>query len=84
MHIKDARADGLIVPPGKGIGNVQQIARAYIAKGGQDFTMEPHLTVFEGLANLEQEGEKSQIGEFEYENADVAFDTACNAFKELI
>ncbi len=84
MHIKDAKPDGFVVPPGSGIGNVQQIVRAFIARGGQDFTIEPHLTVFKGLADLEQEGDKSQIGEFQYPDADTAFDVACNAFKGLI
>ena len=84
MHIKDAKADGFVVPPGSGIGNVQKIVKAFIEKGGKDFTIEPHLTVFKGLADLEQEGDKSQIGEFKYPDADTAFDVACQAFKGLI
>lgn len=84
MHIKDALADGFVVPAGKGIGNVQKIARAYIANGGSHFTIEPHLSLFDGLAALEQEGERSNVGLYHYPDADTAFDVACNAFKELI
>lgn len=84
MHIKDAKADGFVVPPGSGIGNVGYIVNEFIKRGGKDFTIEPHLTVFKGLADLEQDGDKSQIGEFQYPDADTAFDVACNAFKGVI
>ncbi len=84
MHIKDSKADGTVVPAGYGAGNIQKIAKEYIALGGRSFTMEPHLAVFDGLKNLEKEGDTSIIAEFEYENNDLAFDTACNIFKKLI
>lgn len=84
MHIKDAKADGTIVPAGNGSGNVKEIANSFVAAGGNAFTMEPHLTVFDGLAGLEREGEKSQIAEFEYPDANTAFDAACDAFKNLL
>lgn len=85
MHIKDALADGSVVPAGKGEGNVQAIVRAYIARGGKEFTMEPHLKVFAGLAALEQEGERSAVGEkYVYDSNDAAFDAACDAFKALL
>ena len=83
MHIKDALADGFVVPAGKGIGNVEKIAKAYIANGGRHFTIEPHLSLFDGLAGLEQDGERSRIV-YRYPDADTAFDVACSAFKELI
>lgn len=84
MHIKDSKLDGSVVPAGCGAGNVEFIANDFIARGGKDFTMEPHLTVFEGLKELEREGEESGIGEFEYSDADTAFDAACTAFKALV
>ncbi len=83
MHIKDALADGFVVPAGKGVGNLEKIVKAYIAKGGSHFTIEPHLSLFDGLAALEQEGDRSRIA-YHYPDADTAFDVACNAFKELI
>ena len=84
MHIKDAAEDGFVVPAGFGIGNVKNIVADFIARGGRDFTIEPHLTVFDGLRDLEVEGETSMIADFRYENSDVAFDAACKAFKEII
>ncbi len=84
MHIKDAKKDSYIVPAGSGDGNIKDIAADYLASGGTAFTMEPHLTVFDGLAALEQEGEKSLIGEFSYKDADEAFSIACDAFKKIM
>ena len=84
MHIKDAKKDGFVVPSGFGDGNVKEIVENYIARGGKNLTMEPHLAVFDGLKNLEKEGDTSAIGEFEYESNEIAFDTACNTFKKLL
>ncbi len=84
MHIKDARKDGFVVPAGHGEGQVARLLEAYSAKGGEWLTIEPHLTLFSGLAALEREGEKSQVGEHVYETADAAFDAACSALKALL
>lgn len=84
MHIKDALATGYVVPAGNGAGNVKEIVSQYLALGGNAFTIEPHLKVFDGLAALEREGEETQMAAFKYPSSDVAFDTACNAFKALI
>ena len=84
MHIKDARADGFVVPAGCGIGNVDVIVKEFIAKGGRHFTIEPHLTVFDGLKQLEREGERTLIEEYKYPSSDTAFDAACNAFKQIL
>lgn len=85
LHIKDALSDGRVVPAGKGIGNVAEIVKAYIAQGGTAMTLEPHLTVFKGLEALEREGERSQVGEvYTYPDANSAFDAACNALKALL
>lgn len=84
LHIKDALADGSIVPSGHGIGNVGKILAAFTAQGGDALSVEPHLAVFEGLAQLEENGDMSKIGNFVYPSADEAFDAACNALKKLI
>ena len=42
------------------------------------------LAVFDGLAALEQEGEKSLIGEFTYKDAFDAFAVACDTFKKIM
>ena len=84
MHIKDSQKDGFIVPAGYGDGNVKAIVAEFLSRGGRDFTIEPHLTVFEGLAALEKEGEKSSIASYKYKNSNEAFDVACNTFKKLL
>lgn len=85
VHIKDARAsDDMIVPAGKGDGNIAFIVSEYLAMGGNCFTMEPHLKEFDGLSGLEREGETSKVGEFNFETGDEAFDYACNEFKKIL
>ena len=85
LHIKDALADGRVVPAGKGIGNLKTIVGEYIAAGGRAMTIEPHLTVFGGLSALEREGERSKVGEvYTYPDSNSAFDAACNALKEIL
>lgn len=81
LHIKDAKKSGFVVPAGEGNGNLKAIITDYIKNGGKHFTIEPHLAVFDGFKNLENGEEPS---EFIYENNDVAFDTACNAFKKIL
>lgn len=84
LHIKDALADGSIVPSGHGIGNVAKIVAAFAQQGGDALSVEPHLTVFDGLAKLEENGDVSKIGKFVFASADDAFDAACNALKNLL
>lgn len=83
MHIKDARlSDCSIVPAGKGDGNIYEIAKEYMAKGGKHFTMEPHLAVFDGLSGLERQGEETKMA-FSYPDNNTAFDVACQSFRGL-
>ena len=84
MHVKDACPDGKVVPAGCGAGNVKEIARRYLLSGGSVFTMEPHLKVFDGLAELERPGETASVPAFAYPTADAAFDAACAAFKTIL
>ena len=84
LHIKDALADGSVVPAGCGMGNVPQIVRDFIARGGDACTMEPHLKVFDGLKALEEDGNTSVVGKYRYPSADAAFDAACNAMKAIL
>lgn len=85
LHIKDALADGRVVPAGCGIGNLKEIISDYRAAGGRELTLEPHLTVFKGLGSLEREGDRSQVGEvYTYPDSNAAFDAACNALKSII
>lgn len=79
MHIKDAMADGSVVPAGKGIGNLPYLLKSY---KGSVLTLEPHLSVFDGFDKLEAE-EKTKMGYY-YPSSRAAFDAAVNALKELI
>ena len=84
MHIKDSLSNGMVVPAGEGDGNVTEIVKEYINKGGKYFTIEPHLKVFDGLKKLERENEQSIILKYSFEDNDTAFDTACKAFKGIL
>ena len=79
MHIKDAMADGSVVPAGKGIGNLPYLLSQY---KGEVLTLEPHLSVFDGFDKLEAD-EKTKMG-YCYPSSRAAFDAAVNALKELI
>ncbi len=83
MHMKDAGADMVIVPAGKGVANVPKLLENYAAIGGGIITLEPHLFEFVGLAGLEREGATSVIGN-NYSTKREAFDAGVNALKELI
>lgn len=80
LHIKDALADGSVVPAGKGIGNIPYLLERY---KGNVLTVEPHLSVFEGLEQLEGNS-KTTINPYSYPSSRAAFDAAVNALKELI
>lgn len=84
LHIKDALADGNVVPAGKGIGNVKFVLDAFRAQGGTDITIEPHLSVFEGFSALEQAGDKTPLGLYQYASTNQAFDAACAALRALV
>ena len=84
LHIKDALADGRVVPSGHGIGHVQEILNDFRAAGGNAVTIEPHLSVFDGLKDLEQGGQETRIDNFCYPSSDAAFDAACDALKKLL
>ncbi len=85
LHIKDSLADGSVVPAGKGCGNVAAIVKDYLAMGGSAMTLEPHLTVFDGLKGLEGSGDTSVVGAvYTFDNAAAAFDAGCDAIKEIL
>ena len=86
LHIKDAMfADGSVVPAGRGEGNVPFIVKEFLAMGGRQMTVEPHLKVFSGLNALERKGEQTRMGSsYVYETNDEAFDAACAALREIL
>ncbi|MDO4867101.1 MAG: TIM barrel protein [Clostridia bacterium] len=84
MHVKDALADGSVVPAGRGIGSLAEILGDYLAGGGTALTLEPHLKVFDGLSALERVGGASRVGGYAYASGDAAFDAAAAALRELL
>ncbi|MBQ7624438.1 MAG: sugar phosphate isomerase/epimerase, partial [Clostridia bacterium] len=68
MHIKDALPDGSVVPAGHGAGNVKYILGEYMKNGGVNVTVEPHLTVFDGLKDLESD-KTTKINQFTYKSS---------------
>lgn len=79
MHIKDAYADGSVVPAGKGIGNLSYLLKQY---SGKVLTLEPHLSVFDGFEKLEKGTEERKV--YCYRSSREAFDEAVKALRELI
>ena len=84
LHIKDALPDGRVVPSGCGVGHVGEILRDFLALGGKAVTVEPHLTVFDGLKDLEQAGQRTRTDAYSYPSPGAAFDAACEALKKLL
>lgn len=87
MHIKDCRmSDGFVVPCGKGDGHLVELIKLFNEKEGKHFlTLEPHLKVFAGLENLEEDGGRSSVSEeFTYPTNRDAFNAACDAFHEVL
>ena len=62
MHIKDATAEGKVVPAGYGEGKLQQIINRLKEMNYEGFlSLEPHLGSFQGLANLEEDDKMTRL-----------------------
>ena len=83
LHIKDALPDGKVVPAGCGVGNLPAIIEDFGKRGGKVLSLEPHLTVFKGLADLE-ENQKTDIDPYSYPSAEDAFRVAADAVKGIV
>lgn len=84
LHIKDAlSADGAVVRAGYGDGNVEEILRRLNRERSGELllTIEPHLTVFEGLGKLQQEVVRHHEI---YPSQREAFHAACEAVRHLL
>jgi len=84
VHIKDARySDKAIVPAGQGDGRIREILAALKAGGYHGFlSLEPHLTEFEGLNQLEKDG-FSMLHMQQLEGED-AFALALRALQDIL
>ena len=83
-HIKDAEADGRIVPPGDGIGHLREYLPLFAEQGGTVLTLEPHLAEFVGLKALEGEEDRSEVGGLHFANNRAAFDCATEKLKAIL
>lgn len=84
MHIKDALlSDGAVVSAGNGDGHVAEILGRLNAEreGEIILTVEPHLTVFAGLKNLQDEELKHHES---YPDSRTAFHAAVSALKGIL
>ena len=84
MHIKDAlMTDGAVVCAGHGDGDVPEILRRLNAEreGEVILTVEPHLTVFKGLDQLQDEQLKHHES---YPDSRTAFHAAVTALREIL
>lgn len=81
VHIKDAKADGIVVPAGQGIGEVPKLLAQLKRDGYQGFlSLEPHLGDFVGFAALETEEETQKKPK---SGADT-FEIAVNALRSIL
>lgn len=87
LHIKDADADGTIVPPGCGVAHLRELFDTVIAGGeGTMFaTVEPHLCDFTGLTSLVREGHEEGLKhKYSFSSPFEAFETATNEIRKMI
>lgn len=83
FHVKDALAQGAIVPAGKGDARIKEILSAHRDYTHEDFfvSLEPHLQTFSGLNALVG---RSFQNPYQYPDQKAAFSDAVSTFKELI
>ena len=79
-----AKLDGTVVLPGTGDGHVPEIISKYVAQGGNYFTLEPHLSEFVGLSELEQANNKSLVGHMTFATPEAAFDAAAQNLVKIL
>ena len=80
FHIKDViHSTDELVPAGCGDGKIDMLIRRL--DRDTVFTLEPHLMVFDGYAEIDGEEMKHR---FHFTSSDESFDAAANAIKKLI
>lgn len=83
MHIKDAKfSDHEVEPAGLGDGQVATVLAELIKRDYQGFaSLEPHLSVFTGFAELEKENASGLVKESDQIKL---FHVACGALKKIL
>ncbi len=84
IHIKDSLTDGTVVTAGDGIGEIFSITKDFVKSGGKNFTVEPHLSIFDGFSDLEKNDNASVIKNSVFSDCETAFDAACDSFKTIV
>jgi len=84
LHIKDAlAATGDVVPAGHGDGHLEDILTQFASAAGDRFlSLEPHLKVFDGFAQLENGAEMKEA--YSFPTGEAAFTSAATALKSLL
>ena len=81
-HIKDVISEtGQIVPAGHGNGMIDRLVDMIDPEADTVLTLEPHLHIFAGYAQIDQQEMKNK---YTFENNDRAFDAAADAIKEIL
>jgi sugar phosphate isomerase/epimerase len=84
VHIKDAQADGVVVPAGFGAGGLFEVLSALAAENYEGFlSLEPHLGDFAGFSDLENGAPLKKFAEFEKTGAG-RFTLAHNALADIL
>lgn len=83
FHIKDALAEGAVVPPGKGEGRIAEILGEHKKYSKEDFiiTLEPHLQTFDGFNSLT---DSTFDNPYKYETQEAAFTDALEKINGII
>lgn len=81
IHVKDAKMEnGEVVPPGFGDGHLKEILQELDQNGYHGFlSLEPHLSNFDGLKNLEKNPSERKLSDGE-----AAYQLAFNEFKKVL
>ncbi|MBQ7032512.1 MAG: sugar phosphate isomerase/epimerase [Clostridia bacterium] len=84
IHIKDAKSDMTIVPPGMGDTDYPAILRELRDSGRNYFlSMEPHLSAFEGLADIDGSGIQLSPDGNKPEKFKLAHKAICDILKAI-
>lgn len=81
FHIKDViRSTGELVPAGYGDGKIDKLIEM-IGKRDVVLSVEPHLAIFKGFAQIDKTEMKNK---FTFSSNEEAFDTAVNSLKKVL
>lgn len=83
-HIKDAREDGTVVPPGEGLGHLATYLPRFFEKGCEVLTLEPHLTKFVGRGSLEETAGGEAWSAWKFASGREAFDFAVQSLRNIL